>query len=146
MTERSEESDQIGAVRRLYEEVWSEGHLALLDDLLADPFEHHGPAVPDGVSDAAGYREFVMTFRTAFPDTRIDIVRTVEEGPTVAVRWLGSGTHDGDLMGIAPTGQRVANPGVSFVGFDAGVIGEIWDMYDTYDLLTQVGVVESMPG
>ena len=146
MTNGSQDSDQKRVVRRLYEEVWSEGRLDLLDELLADSFEHHGPAVPDRVTDAAGYREFVLTFRRAFPDTRIDIVRTVEEGPTVAVRWLGSGTHDGEFMGLEPTGKRVANPGVSFVGFDAGQIGEIWDMYDTDDLLTQLGVDDSMTG
>ena len=146
MPEGEELTDNKRAVQRLYNDVWSEGDLAVVDELVADDFEHLGPAVPGHLSGPEGYKEFVMMFRNAFPDTQIDIVESIEERGSVAVRWLAHGTHEGELMGIDPTNQRVANPGISVVRFERGAIRETWDIYDTYDLLRQLGEADPVTG
>ena len=49
----------------------------------------------------------------------------IVEGDTVAVRWRGSGTHQGELSGIAPTGTRVEITEVAIFRIEAGEIAEI---------------------
>lgn len=144
MKETEEQTDNKHAVRRLYSEVWSEGDLGVIDELFADTFEHFGPAVPGNLSGIEGYKEFVMMFRNAFPDTQIEVVESVEERGTIAVRWLGHGTHRGTLMGIDATNQRVANPRVSLIRSERRSISEIWDIYDTYGLLRKLGATDSL--
>lgn len=144
MTATGETTDNQQAIRRLYGDVWTKGDLELVDHLFTEDFEHLGPAVTGEFNGPDGYKAFVKVFRTAFPDTKIDIVEMIEEGETVAVRWVGHGTHEGEFWGIDPTNQRTATPGVSFVHFDNGEISDIWDIYDTQRLLRQLGVADPL--
>ena len=58
----------------------------------------------------------------------------------VVTRWTGSGTHSGELMGIAPTRKKVKVPGVWIHRFSGGKIVESWNAWDTLGMLTQLGV------
>ena len=51
-----------------------------------------------------GFKEYVRAYRSAFSDLHIQIEDQIAEGDKVVTRWTGTGTHDGDLAGIAPTG------------------------------------------
>jgi len=52
-------------------------------------------------------------YRNAFPNVQMSVEDQIAEGDMVMTRWIGSGTHQGDLMGIAPTGNRVTVAGTS---------------------------------
>jgi predicted ester cyclase len=52
-------------------------------------------------------------YRNAFPDVQMSVEDQVAEGDMVVTRWIASGTHQGEIMGIAPTGNRVAVAGTS---------------------------------
>jgi predicted ester cyclase len=80
-------------VDRLVGEVVNQGRLELIDELFT----------PE-MSDAA--REWFGSFRSSFPDVRMEIVELVEEGDTVVGRFLCSATHSGEWRGHAPTGRR----------------------------------------
>jgi predicted ester cyclase len=67
------------------------------------------------------------------------------EGDTVVSRWTGRGTHTGDLMGIAPTGEQVTVTGISIQRIANGKIVEAWSTYDMLGMFQQLGVVP-MPG
>ena len=63
--------------------------------------------------------------RGAFPDYRFDVEDVVAEGDRVAVRVRVSGTHRGEMMGLPPTGKRIATSGMELFCFEDRTGG--WD-------------------
>jgi predicted ester cyclase len=84
-------------------------------------------------------------FRSAFPDLRIIIEDQVAEGDKVVTRWRGSGTHQGDLFGIAPTGNRVSLVGITINRIEGGKVAEEWQIFDALGMMQQLGAIPS-PG
>jgi steroid delta-isomerase-like uncharacterized protein len=77
----------------------------------------------------------------AFPDLRTAEVDSVKEGDKVAFRWLLSGTHEGEFMGVAATGRRVEAMGMDIVRLADGDIVEHWGEFDAMGLLRQIGII-----
>ena len=129
--------------RRVLEEMFNKGNLDLADEVFAPDYVDHDPAMPEDIRGPEGFKEYVSMFRTAFPDVHIEIEDQVAEGDKVVTRWTGTGTHEGDLMGIAPTGNKVTLPGMEIVRFSGGKLAEGWEGYDSMVLMEQLGVMPS---
>jgi len=129
-------------VRRLTIEPW-EGHLGVIDEYVAPDYVGHDPSIPD-LQGPDGMKEFVTGYLAAFPDARITIDEILAEGDLVTVRWSGRGTHQGDLMGISPTGKQVTVSGISIARLTDGKVVEEWSNWDTLGMLQQLGVVPAM--
>ena len=99
----------------------------------------HGapPNMPQGPE---AIRATVKTFRTAFPDLRIELQEFVAEGDKVSARSVMHGTHDGVLFGIPPTHRKVAVDGLTMVTVRDGRVQESWVKNDTMQLFQQLGV------
>jgi predicted ester cyclase len=80
-------------------------------------------------------------YLSAFPDGAITVDDQIAEGDTVATRWTGRGTHQGELMGIPPTGKQVTVAGLSYTKFKSGKMVESWANWDTLGMLQQIGAV-----
>lgn len=92
--------------RRMMDEGFSKGNLAVLDEVFASNFkEHQNEVVPPTVE---GVKGLVHYLHTAFPDFRCTIQDMIAEGDMVCARAKGGGTHRGEFMGRAPTGKTVA--------------------------------------
>jgi len=52
-------------------------------------------------------------------------------------------THQGELMGIAPTGNRVTFTGIAIARIEDGKVAEIWENYDALGMMQQLGVIPS---
>jgi steroid delta-isomerase-like uncharacterized protein len=127
--------------RRVIEEMFNRGNLGVADELLAPDYVDHDPAMPDDVRGPEGFKEYVRAYRSAFSDIHIRIEEQIAEGDKVVTRWTGTGTHDGDLAGIAPTGNRVTLPGMEIVRISEGKLVEGWEGYDSMNLMQQLGVM-----
>ena len=126
-------------VRRLFDEVWNAGKLALLDTLIGAAYVEHNP-VPDQPSGAAGVKGRVETLREAFPDLRFTLEELVAEGDLVAARYSWRGTHKGEaFLGIPPSGKGILVRGMDFFRLREGRIVEHWDNVDELGMLTQLG-------
>jgi steroid delta-isomerase-like uncharacterized protein len=78
---------------------------------------------------------------TAFPDLRLERLALVIDGSRHADRWVLTGTHDGELLGIAPTGRSVRVEGATFTTLgDDGLVIEDVHFVDIAGLLGQLGV------
>jgi steroid delta-isomerase-like uncharacterized protein len=133
------------AARRMIEEVWNQANLGLIDDLVAPNATFHDPSVPNGkFTGPAGMKQFVQIYRGAFPDVRLTINDQIAEGDKVVTRWTATGTHKGELMGIAPTGKHATTTGVNIERYEGGKVVEGWSNYDMLGLLQQLGVVPSL--
>src|SRR5215207_10454783 len=88
--------------RRVLEEIFNKGNLDAADELLAPDFVDHDPSMPEDVRGPEGFKEYVSAYRSAFPDLHVQIEDQIAEGDKVTTRWTGTGTHEGELAGIAP--------------------------------------------
>src|SRR4051794_4450369 len=94
-------------VRRVFEEL-DKHNYAVLDEVMVADYMHHDPALPPQMQRGRdNYRQGTAMFYTAFPDLRGTLEDMIAEGDKVASRLTWRGTHQGDLMGIPPTGTQV---------------------------------------
>jgi steroid delta-isomerase-like uncharacterized protein len=140
----SEENKAI--VRRFIEEVWNNGNLDVIDELVSDDHIDHDPGREGTPGGREGMRAFVQMYRTAYPDTHIEFGELIAEGDLVAGPWTATGTHQGDLMGIAPTGKSIRVTGMGMDRVRDGKIVESWGNYDTLGMLQQLGAIPTPEG
>ena len=126
-------------VRRFVEEFWNEGNMATADELMAPDAAIYMPT--GEVVDPDGLKSFAGTFRGSFPDWHSTVEELIAEGDRVAERWIGRGTHQGELQGIPPTGKRVEVPGSVFYRIVDGKIVEFRGQLDIMSLMQQIGAV-----
>ena len=84
-------------------------------------------------------------FRSAFPDWREEIVDVVVEEDKVVGRFKCSGTHRGEMMGIAPTGRRMEVDEVYFLRVQDGKFVEFWGLEDNLTRMRQLGLLPPRP-
>ena len=126
--------------RRTYEELLNGGDLSVADELVAPDFvNHEAPPGMDRGPDSM--RGLATMLRTAFPDLHFTIEELVAEGDTVAGRLTMSGTHEGPLMGMPPTGRTVRQNHMHFVRFREGKAVEHWGVRDDMTMMRQLGAV-----
>jgi steroid delta-isomerase-like uncharacterized protein len=130
-------------VRRAFEEPWK-GNLDVVDELIATNYIGHDPANPEPLRGPEGVKDFVSVYRAAFPDARITVEQQLAEGDLVATRWSGRGTHEGELMGISPTGKQATVTGLTISRLEGGKIVEEFQNWDTFGLMQQLGVVPEL--
>ena len=90
-----------------------------------------------------GAKETAKMYRNAFPDVQLSIEDQVAEGDKVVTRWIGSGTHQGEMMGIAPTGNQVRVDGMTISRIEDGKIVEEWEIYDALGMMQQLEAIPS---
>ena len=135
------------AVRRYFEEAWSAGNVDVLDELLSPDYVDHDPQDPHAETPGPeGTKQALAMYREAFPDLSISIEEQFADGDVVITRWTASGTHEGDLPGLAATHRRSTVSGISIDRFEGGRIVEGWTNWDTRGLLQQLGAVPAATG
>jgi len=126
--------------QRIVDEVWTQHKLEVIDDVVASDFVGTSPT--DGeFRGPAGFKQLVERYITAFPNASMRITEIVAEGEMIATHWTATGTHTGELMGIAPTGRDVTVEGVQFDRIREGKIVESHGLFDALGLLQQIGAV-----
>ncbi len=123
-------------IQRRVEEIWNQGKLATIDELIATDLISNGQPVGRG-----GFRQFVTAVRSAFPDIHFTVEDSLAEGDKVAIRYTGRGTHQGAFAGIPATGKQVQFSGIDIFRIANGQMAEEWLMYDQLGLLQQIGAM-----
>ncbi len=119
-------------VRRWLDEVFTRGNLDRVSELFAPNYTLHDPSFPGGIYGPEGVKRYVGAYRAAFPDARFGVEDQLAEGDMVATRWTARGTHQGDFVGIPPTGERVTVSGIEFSRVIGGRIDEAWVGYHPF--------------
>jgi steroid delta-isomerase-like uncharacterized protein len=128
-------------VRRQIDELWNKGNLEAAEECFTSDFVSHDPASPEEIRGPEGFKQNVAAVRAAFPDFHMRIVDQVAEGDRVVTRYVTTGTQEGELAGIPPTGRRVEVAGMGIDYFRGGKIRESWEYYDVLSLMQQLGVI-----
>jgi len=132
------------ATRWLIESVWNAGDLDAAVDFIAPEFLFHNITLVGELPGVLGYTMFAAGSLAAFPDTQFAIEDVVATDEMVALRVLRTGTHLGDLNGIAPTGVSVSERAIVLYRMSDGKAVEGWMEYDALGLLVQLGLIPAM--
>ena len=132
--------DNKALVRRFVDEVQSAGNTGLIDEICSPEFVNH--STPPGTpADREGIKIVTAIFRRSFPDSYFTVEDMVAEGDKVATRKTFHGTHEGDFMGIPPSGRTVTMGLIDIVRISEGRVVEHWSMGDSLGMMRQLGVV-----
>lgn len=115
------------------------GEFDVFDEVFASNVVDRDPA-PDQGPGPDGFKAFFSTMRTAFPDLHIEVEHEVADDDNIAIAYTLTGTHRGEFMGIAPTGNKISVRGMQIARFEDGMIVERWGSSDEVGLLSQCGV------
>ena len=111
-------------MRRLFEEGFHSGKLAVVDEIFHPNFvDRSTPEQPPGTE---GVKDYISMVRTGFPDISITIEDLVAEEERVVVRTTWRGTHLGEYEGIAPTGKHVTRSMIQIFHVKDGKLLEEW--------------------
>ncbi|MBI3859846.1 MAG: ester cyclase [Thaumarchaeota archaeon] len=125
-------------IRRMIEEVWNNKNLAAVDEVVAADCIGHPPTGIEA-RGSEGVKQNVTRFCTAFPDLHWTIEDMIAEGDKVVIRNTFRGTHQGEFLGIAPTGKQVMVTATGTYRLKDGKIAEGWVNQDLLGLLQQLG-------
>ena len=131
------------AVLRRYVEALNKQDLAGAFEFLAPDFVWHGTSVfPD--MDLAGVKQLYTALFTAFPDAHSVLEDLIAEGDKVVARFSMRGTHQGDFMGIPPTGKQVSWTAIEIERIEDDRFVEGWTNSDDLGLMQQLGAIPQM--
>lgn len=126
--------------RRIYEEAFSKGNLAVVDEVCASNYVGYDPAEPP-THGPSGVKELITRYRAAFPDLRITVDELLATGDTVIARWTATGTNQGPFNGMPATGKKGTVTGIEVVHFANGKAVESFINWDTFGLMRQLGLI-----
>ena len=128
-------------VRRLIDEAFSQGHLDVCDELIADEIVEHQDYGPGHAAGAAGVKAVVTSLRRAFSDFKLEIEDLVVAGDTVWTRNVATGTNDGPYMGHPPSGRAFSVYVFDVMRVAEGRVVEHWGVPDRAGVLLQLGAI-----
>ena len=126
-------------IQRYFNEVWNDGKINVLDEIIAPDYINHSPGMPNPPPGPEGLKPIVLAIREAFPDLHYEILNLVVSDTQVAAHVLMQGTHQGDFFGIAPTGNKINVPQMQIERIADGKIVEHWRVTDDMSLMKQLG-------
>ena len=125
-------------VRAIPERIMTAGETDLIEELFAPDFVEHNPALGD-VRGPDGFRKYVYEpFHRAFPNVTVTVEDIVAEGDRVVLRAGIRGTHEGEFMGIPPTGRRIDVPAFALHRVADGKVAERWTLFDGVSIRRQL--------
>jgi steroid delta-isomerase-like uncharacterized protein len=131
--------ENIALAKRWFEEVWNQGRVQTIYDLMAEDGVASGQDQPGVIIQGpAAFEAFYQKIRGAFPDIKIVAEDVFASGDKVCIRWRADMTHTGDQLGFAPTNKRARVTGISVMRFANGKIAEGWDNWDQLSLMQQL--------
>ncbi len=122
----------------LFGECWRTGNVDILDEVLAADFVYHSPGA---APDLGGFKLSLLMLSAGLHDLSYMVEDLFAEGDKVADRMTWQATHQGELMGIPPTGRQVTLTGFDLFRIEGGKIVEMWQEADQLGMMQQLGVV-----
>ena len=132
-------------VIRIAEDVWNQGNLAAIDELMTPGARYHGPHMPNGSGGRDDWRNAIAMYRSGFPDSHVTYDELIVTSVGIVGRWSATGTHTGDLPGMAPSGRKIAISGITIYRMANDRIIEAWEHLDLLGMWQQLGVFKG-PG
>jgi steroid delta-isomerase-like uncharacterized protein len=125
-------------------EIFNQGKLQLIDELYAPEFIERSPQ-PGVATTREGFKQFVSSLRTAFPDLSYMINDSIEAGDKFVTRLTASGTMRGEFAGMPATHKHATWTEIHIVRVANEHIVEHWGLVQELGMMVQLGVIPA-PG
>ncbi|HSJ85708.1 MAG TPA: ester cyclase [Anaerolineales bacterium] len=83
-------------------------------------------------------REWLRSIHAVYRDIEYTFLDILAEGDKVAIHWRFSGTHQGEHLGVPPSGNRVTVQGMALIRFVDGKVVEDVSYWDDLSVLNQL--------
>ncbi len=125
--------------RAFFEQIWNVKRESAISEFIPENAQGNDP---DFGAGREGFRAQWKQWIEAFPDLHFEIVDLISEGDKVLTRWVLTGTHSGEFMGAAGTGNAIRVEGMSLDRIEDGMVAEGFDGWDNYGFRKQLGLVD----
>jgi steroid delta-isomerase-like uncharacterized protein len=122
--------------------AWSSSSVSDFTSLFTEDCVYEDVAAKHIMRGKAELAGFFNMAREAFPDFAVTENSSVQADDKAAIEWLMTGTHQGMLLGMSPTNNKISIRGVSFIKLQTGLITSCTDYYDMATMVAQLGVTE----
>ena len=136
-------ADLRALARRFNDEVFTQGKVEVIDELVADDYVEH-QEFPGLEPTKEGLKNFVQFFHAAFSDIKVETLSVGVDNDELWVHSVFTGTHTGDFAGIPPTGKSVTLAMMDRVKVRDDKAIEHWGVSDDLGMMTQLGVIPEM--
>jgi steroid delta-isomerase-like uncharacterized protein len=126
-------------IRNLYEQ-WHSRNIDALTEMHAPNAKYNHPSAGATPIPFEKALDAMQMYWQAFPDLTLTVEDIIAEGDKVVVRFIGRGTHQGDLGGIPAKGVKTEASGIEIYHFKDGKIIEVWEISDALGLMQQLGM------
>ena len=127
--------------RRVFEELFSQNRLDVVDELFAADYHDHDPVNEEDTRGPDGVREEIGSYIAGSSDAKFTVEDQIAEGDRVVTRWVARGTHDGELFGVEATGNTFEVHGITIHRVAGGRIQEGWWNWDVLGMMRQIGAI-----
>jgi predicted ester cyclase len=124
--------------RRVWEEIFNKGNLAIIPELIAPNWVEHTPL--GDIKGPEGFKQGPIIMRNAFPDIHVTIEDILADGDKTVTRFTMTGTFKGEYKGIAPTGRKLIFRGILITQWAGGKEVEAWAAYNMLAFYQQLGI------
>jgi len=128
-------------MRRITEEIWNQGRLDLVPELISEDLIDHMEVPGLGGKGQDRYRSHVEMTKAVYSDFRNELDFVIGEGDIAVSYGRIVGTNDGEMMGMAPTGKRVECETIGILRFADGRAVERWGVADGLVMMQQLGLM-----
>jgi len=136
--------DISATTRRAYD-LLNAGDIDGFGELMADDFVEH-EEMPGLAPTKEGVLAMFRMYLAAFPDMQMHAEEVLVSGDKTVTRARATGTHQGELMGMPPTGKSVDVKLIDIMQFnDAGMVREHWGLMDMFSMMQQLGAIPEGP-
>jgi steroid delta-isomerase-like uncharacterized protein len=126
-----------------FDDVFNNGNLDVVDQIFAPEYIGYSSATLNGpIEGPEGIKRFVTMYREAFPDIHFEFEDVITTPNQVCVRWTTTGTHEGNLRGIAATGRRIEVRGIGIANIVDQQIRVSHSEVNTLSMLRQLGAIQ----
>ena len=133
-------ADLKALMTQIYEEVFTNGRLELIEDLMHENFVEHEelpPGIPPG---REAPRAYTTMMKASFPDFGARVTDLLQDGNKVIARARFFGTHTGEeFLGIPASGNAFEITGVDIVEFEGDKAIAHWGVLDMAGMMQQLG-------
>ena len=136
--------DNKAHIREFIDRVLTAGEIDATGDYFHDDMVEEVP-LPGQGPGLEGLKETLTRIRQAFPDLHWSVEEQMAEDNRVLTRFLWSGTHQGEFLGIPATNRAIRVWGMVIDRFEGRKVTSTRILLDTWSLMQQLGVVPAAP-
>ena len=127
-------------VRGFTEQVWNKKNFHVFEKMIHPDFQYVDPVYPN-VNSKNEYKAFISRIQTTSPDTNYEMLDIISEVEKVVVLYSWTGTPVEEVGGVPPTGKKLEHKGIVIYYFDNDQVIKVWDVWDRYSVLKQLGII-----